>query len=126
MQYWLWSSTKESWEIVKNRRIWATYNRKICNIIKKGSIFIFYVKGTKSFKGIFQALGDWYETDEKIWADEIKEDKKKYPYQIDIQPLILGEANYTNLVPKLKFVERKRVPDIYLYLKGVHGAPVNF
>lgn len=124
MQYWLWSSTEENWEIAKNRRIWATYNRKICNKIKKEDQIIFYVKGTKCFKGIFQISSDWYETDEKIWADEIKENKKKYPYQINIKPLLLGEANYKNLAPKLKFVKNKQFP--YIYLQGAHGAPVNF
>lgn len=124
MQYWLWSVTKENWETVKNKQVWATYNRKIGNIAKKGDIFIFYVKGTWCFKGIFKALSDWYETNKIIWPNEIRENRKRAPYQMNIQPILLGEADYKNLVPKLKFVEKKHVP--HVYLQGTGGTPANF
>jgi len=59
MHYWLWSVTKENWEILKNKRVWATYNRSICNIVKNGDMFIFYVKERcvlKAFFRLFNAL----------------------------------------------------------------------
>ncbi|MBX5320362.1 MAG: EVE domain-containing protein [Candidatus Bathyarchaeota archaeon] len=124
MQYWLWSATKENWEILKIKRVWATYNRSITTQIKKGDVLIFYVKGTMHFKGIFRVISDWYETKELIWSDEIKEEKKKYPYQIDLELIQLGEANYKDLIPRLKFVEKKNAPQVYIY--GTGGGPVNF
>jgi predicted RNA-binding protein len=124
MQYWLWSATKENWEILKTKRVWATYNKNVTTQIKKGDILIFYVKGTMHFKGVFQVISDWYETNELIWSDEVKEEKKKYPYQIDLQIIQLGEANYKDLIPKLKFVEKKHAPQVYIY--GTGGGPVNF
>lgn len=124
MKYWLWSVTKENWEILKHRHVWATYNQKIGKIVKKEDVFIFYVKGTRCFKGIFKASSDWYKTDEIIWDDEIKENRKKHFYQIDIKPILLGEADYRNLVPELKFVEKKHNP--HGYLMGMRGGPVNY
>jgi len=124
MQYWLWSATEENWETVKNGKVWATYNKKVIAQIKKGDILIFYVKGTLRFKGIFRVTSEWYETKELIWSDEIREQKKKYPYQISLEMIQLGEANYKDLVPKLKFVEKKYAPQVYIY--GTGGGPVNF
>ena len=123
-KYWLWSCTQENWEILKDKLVWATYDRKVTTIIKRGDILIFYVKGTLCFKGIFEVASDWYETKEKIWSDEIKEKRKKYPYQINLKVVQLGEANYKKLVPKLKFVEKKQYPQVYIY--GTGGGPVNF
>jgi len=124
MRYWVWSATKENWDIVKEKLVWATYNKGATKIVKRGDIFIFYVKGTLCFKGIFRSVSNWYETKEIIWDDEKRENKKKYPYQIDLQPIQLGEANYKVLVPKLKFVEKKHAPQVYIY--GTGGGPVNF
>ena len=109
---------------MKNKLIWATYDKKSTALVKRGDIFIFYVKGTSCFKGIFEAVSDWYITKEKVWSDEIKEDKKKYPYQIDLKIIRLGEADYKRLVPRLKFVKKKPFPQIYI--SGTRGGPVNF
>jgi predicted RNA-binding protein len=124
MQYWLWSATEDNWEILKTKRVWATYNRNVTTMIKKGDILVFYIKGTLHFKGIFRTTSDWYETKELIWSDEIKEKRKIYPYQISLELIQLGEANYKELIPKLKFVEKKYAPQVYIY--GTGGGPVNF
>jgi len=124
MQNWLWSATKENWEILKNKRVWATYNRNVTTQINKGDILIFYVKGTLHFKGIFRVTSDWYEIKELVWSDEVKERRKKYPYQISLELIQLGEANYKDLVPKLKFVEKKYAPQVYV--QGTGGGPANF
>jgi len=110
--------------VVTTKRVWATYNRKACTKVTKGDIFVFYVIRTYCFKGIFRAVTDWYETEQLIWRDETKENKKKYPYQVNIEPIILGEVNYKNLAPKLKFVEKKHAPQVYI--QGTGGLPVNF
>lgn len=124
MQYWIWSVTEDNWEIVKRRKIWATYNKNAQTLVKKGDVLIFYVKGTLTFKGIFRVDSEWYTTNELIWADEIRESKKKYPYQINLGLIQLGEANYKKLIPKLDFVKNKNTPQVYIY--GTGGGPVNF
>jgi predicted RNA-binding protein len=124
MQYWLWSATQENWEIVARKKVWATYNKNVATKVRKGDIFIFYVKGTLHFKGAFRVASDWYETKELVWSDEIKEQKKKYPHQISLEVIQLGEANYKDLVPKLKFVEKKHA--LQVYVQGSGGWPVNF
>ena len=53
-KYWLWSCTQENWEVLKKNLIWATYDKKVTTMVKKGDVLIFYVKGTLSFKGIFE------------------------------------------------------------------------
>jgi predicted RNA-binding protein len=85
---------------------------------------IFYVKGTLCFKGIFRVVSDWYETKELVWSDEVRERKKKYPYQIDLETIQIGDANYKSLVPKLNFVEKKYAPQVYV--QGTGGGPANF
>lgn len=124
MQYWLWSAFEESWEVVRNRQVWATRDSRVCDMIKKGDVFIFYVKGTLCFKGIFKVVSDWYETKELVWDEEIRQNKKRAPYQIDIQPILLGEANYKDLASKLKFIEKKHNP--HGYLMGTRGGPANY
>ena len=124
MQYWLWSATETNWETLIRKKIWATYNRNVATKVRKGDIFVFYVKRTLHFKGIFRVTSEWYEIKELVWTDEIEEQKKKYPHQINLELIQLGEANYKDLVPKLKFVERKYAPQVYI--QGSGGWPVNF
>jgi predicted RNA-binding protein len=123
-RYWLWSSTQENWEIVKSKGVWATYNRKTTQIVSRGDRFIFYVKGTGEIQGLFEVSSDWFETKDLTWADELRENRLKYPYQIKIAPLVLGRAKYAALVPDLSFVQKKYAPQMYIY--GTGGGPVNY
>lgn len=124
MQYWLWSTTQEHWEILKNKRVWATYGRRVTAQVKKGDICIFYVKGTQHFQGIFQVMSDWYDNKDLIWCDEVKEGRKIYPFQISLEQVQLGKANYKDLVPQLKFVEKKYASQVYI--QGTGSGPANF
>lgn len=125
MRYWIWSATKTSWDTLRSKGVWATQHKNVTIGLKKNDINIVYVKGTSCFKGIFRAISDWYETDELVWNDEIKESKKKYPYQINWEQIQLGEANFNDLVSELKFVKNKSKPARYLYLRGMNGWPAN-
>jgi len=125
MQYWVWSATKTTWKTLKNERVWAIQHKNVAAKLKKGDINIVYVKNTKHFKGIFQAVSDWYESHEPLWKEEIEAKKKLYPYQVNWEPIQLGEANFDELVPKLKFVENKSKPARYSYLQGMDGYPAN-
>jgi len=118
---WVFSVTSENWEIVKGKNIWAVSRKSICDKVKKHDTLIFYVKKTGSFKGIFRVASDWYETKEIIWTDELQEGRVIAPYQIKIEPFLLGDANFIRLEDQLTFVEKKRKPQIYLM-----GTPANF
>lgn len=123
-KYWLWSCTSENWETVRSKGIWATYNQKTTEFVCKGDQFVFYIKGTGEIQGIYEVVSDWYSVKDQIWADEIRESRVKYPYQIKIAPLVVGRARYMDLVPRLSFVEKKHAPQVYIY--GMGGGPVNF
>lgn len=125
MKYWVWSVTRENWEIVKHLNVWAAKSRSIINKLKKGDIIIFYVKGTNTFRGIFKTTSDWYETQKIIWSDEIKEKGIIYPHQIMVEPIILGEAYFPRLVPRLNFIEKKW-PKPQSYIMGSPTGPANF
>ena len=125
MKYWVWSATKASWKTLRNKRVWATQHKNVTIKLKKGDINIVYVKGTSHFKGIFLAVSDWYESYELLWKNEIEKGKKLYPYQIDWEPIQLGEASFNDLFPKLEFVKNKNKPARYSYLQGGNGYPAN-
>ncbi|MEM0202346.1 MAG: EVE domain-containing protein [Archaeoglobaceae archaeon] len=122
---WIWPVSKENWEIVKEREIWATFNKKACEMIKKGDKIIMYVRGTNEFRGIFEVVSDWYETDEIIWDEEIKEGKVKYPYQVRLKTVVLGKATFKDLKDELEFTRNREAPGVYLVLRGLQGLPAN-
>ena len=121
---WVYAITEENWEVVKEKQIWGTGKEYRIKKLQKGDIIIFYVKKTGFFKGIFNVVSDWYESKEQIWADELRENKIIYPFQIKLETTQLGNARYNDLVPNLEFVKKKQHHTMYLQMHNT--GPSNF
>jgi len=122
---WIWSSTPESWEILKKKKIWASkIPQKIRERVRPGDRVVFYVIGTGQFKGIFEFLSEWYDAPEPVWEDE--KDAVKYHSQIKLHQIKIGSINVYDIAPKLSIFpnyEDKR--SVNLVLKGAGGYPSN-
>lgn len=129
-KYWIITVTEENWQVVKSTNIYGApetqISRSAHNLIKPGDIIIFYVrkKGSKNlggkFVGAFKVVSDWYRDDKPLWPDETREGKVKYPWRVKLEPIRLGVADFKELVPKLKFIEKKDRAQAYLV-----GTPAN-
>ena len=60
--------------------------------IHHGDKIVFYVNGTKEIQGIFEVVGDWYETDQPVWSDD-EPNGSSYSSQIKINPIKIGSLN---------------------------------
>ncbi len=122
LHYWVFPVTPENWEIADKNKIWAVASERLTSLVRPQDFMILYVKGTNEFRGAYRFLDKWYKASEPIWADETESKQVLYPYQIKIEPIVVGRADVKGLVPKLRFIKRKDFPYWPLYLKG---APAN-
>ena len=124
-KHWIWSVTPENWEIVKEKKIWASrIGQKIRDRVRPGDKVIFYVQGTNEFQGIFEFVGKWYDAPSPVWSDEI--DSVIYQSQIKLKTIALGSASVYDIAQELKMFtnpDDKRL--INLVLKGAGGYPSN-
>ena len=129
-KYWIIAISEDNWEVVKKENVYGAPEtpgaRSPTKLIKSGDIIIFYVKMKSSksfggkFVGAFRVVSEWYREDKPLWPDEIRERKVKYPWRIRLEPIKLGIADFKELVPKLKFIEKKDKAQAYLV-----GTPAN-
>lgn len=123
MNYWVWSVTQENWEIVISKNIWAVSNELKTKKISKDDFIVFYVKGSGTFKGSFKVNSDWYNSNDLIWPDEIKDKEIKYPFQCNLEPITIGDSVFNELIPSLSFTKEKTIPQ--LSLRGTVSGPAN-
>jgi len=123
MNYWVWSVTPENWEVVISKNIWAVATELKTKKMSKDDFIVFYVKGSGTFRGAFKVDSDWYESNDLIWPDEIKDKEKKYPFQCDLVPITIGDSVFNELIPSLSFTKEKTIPQ--LSLRGTVTGPAN-
>ena len=122
--------TEEIWQVIKTTNVYGApetqVSRSAHNLIKPRDIIIFYVKkkgsqnlGSK-FVGAFKVVSDWYRDDKPLWPNETREGKVKYPWRVKLEPIKRGISDFKELVPKLKFIEKKDRAQAYLV-----GTPAN-
>jgi len=125
---WIWSVTPENWEILKSQNVWGSRiaKERIGEKVKPGDQVAFYVIGTSSFKGIFEFVGDWYDSPGKTWDDDLRPDGSLiYISQIQIKPIQLGSVKIHNLHEKLELFVDKSQSNRNLVLQGGNGYPSN-
>ncbi len=125
---WIWSVTPENWEILKSQNVWGSRigKERIGDRIKPGDQVAFYVIGTSNFKGIFEFVGNWYDSPGKTWDDDLRPDGSLiHVSQIQIKPIQLGSVKIHNLHEKLELFIGKSQNNRNLVLQGGSGYPSN-
>lgn len=122
--------TEENWETIKSASVYGAPETRITksarNLVKPSDIVIFYIKkkGAKKLGGklvgAFRVASKWCREDSPLWPDEVREGRVKYPWRVKLEPIKLGIADFQELVPKLRFIEKKDRPGAYLV-----GTPAN-
>ena len=123
---WIYSVDPENWKVVKNHNIWASSVsiEKIGERIHQNDYVIFFVTGTKKFKGIFKFSSDWYTAKSVIWPDET--DEVRYLSQIKLEPVAIRDVDLWDVAKKLGyFPEPENKRDSSLKLQGKGGYPSN-
>jgi predicted RNA-binding protein len=123
---WIWPVTEENWKIVQQKNIWGSKVpvKQIQNKLLKDDMIIFYIIGTKEFRGIYRISGRWYDSTDKVWADELRSNEIIYNSRVNLEPVKLGTAKIENLKDLLIF-EGKDQNLLNLTLKGIAGYPAN-
>jgi len=126
MKYWVFSTTSDSFEVVKARNIWAVSYEKggkwSVSAVKPDDLLVFYVIKTGQFQGVYRVASPWYTNDELVWPEEQTERRKTAPNEIKLQLIALGNANVKDMIDQLEFIKRKDSRwGAYLL-----GTPANF
>ena len=126
MKYWIYSINEENWNVVKNKHVFAWYNKKITKKLNKGDEIIFYVTKTGMFKGIFKIDSTWYTADKPIWSNEKR--KILYTYQCKLKKIVLGEVVFdeliNNLIMKINKISPHLVLQTHITGPAYHGNPI--
>lgn len=120
---WVWATDENSWEIIKNKNIWASRRAGISDQIHSKDKVIFYVKKTNEFKGIYEFVGEWYDSDNIAWAESWDKVARK---EIKLKHITFGNVNFHDLVGIAEFLpsnESKATEAIPLQASG--GYPSN-
>ena len=102
INHWIWSVTPENWEKVKANKVWGSKAapERIQKYVQVGDQIIFYVKGTKTFKGIMQVSESWNDDSSNLrWTDEIKNQEVIYNSYVKLKQKCLGSASSATSPP---------------------------
>ena len=125
---WLWSATPTNWEIVKSKHVWGSRvsKEKIGSRVHTGDLIVFYIVGTNTIQGIFEFVGEWFNSTESLWDGGLKSDGSlKYPSKINLKPVQLGVVPVSVLYEQLELFIGKSQRIRSLIFQGRGGYPSN-
>lgn len=126
--YWIWSITPDNWEIVKSHNVYGSRipKERIGLKVKSGDQVAFYVIGSNCFKGIFEFVGEWYDSPGKTCDDDLEPDGSlRYKSQIKLKSIQLGSVNVPDLYEKIELFIGKPQNIRNLLLQDSNGYPSN-
>lgn len=127
MKYWVWSTTEENFQHAMTKKIHATRNKLSMKKVSKGDVILFYSAKNKKSEGMFRGLSkvssEWKTTEKLEWPDEIKEKKKKWPYQCKLMPELTFQVKLSDAKKCLSFIKNNKY--VGLALKNMSSGPAN-
>ena len=123
MHTWIWPTTSDSWETIKENNLWAIRVKSKWQEVTKGDKAIFYVNGTNNFQGAYEVTSDWHDPT-IMWPGE-KKIGEHVVAEINLKDIQPGFANTDKLWQSLTFVDRKEKKRKGGYLRGWHGPANN-
>lgn len=96
---------------MKRRKVWGVPKRSkgFIERVKPGDLLVFYVS-PKKISGIFKAISESFQSDEKIFSCEGLGKEEIFPYRVRLKPVIIAEepVRFDGLIPKLRFIANKK------------------
>ena len=127
---WIWSITPANWKIVKSKHVWGSIlpKEKIGSRVHSGDQVAFYIVGPDTFQGIFEFVGDWYDSTESLWdVDDVEsDDSLKYHSRIDLMPVQLGTATIFELCDEMELFITKSQSIYSSIFEDCNGYPSNY
>jgi len=123
--YWLCTTSRENWEVVKDRKIWGVPSKHFNKIskVKKGDFIVLFKKRDgetpSQIVGVFRAASDPFYDEKRIFKDEV------YPHRVKLEPHVIpGQPlDFKPLVPKLNFIRNKKKWSVHLMGKVMIELP---
>ena len=111
MKYWLCVTNDENWGIIKQKKVWGVPRRSrgFIERVKTGDLLVFYVS-PKKIAGIFKAISEPFQDDEKIFSYEGFGREEIFPYRVRLEPVLIAQEplQFDSLIPKLRFIVNKK------------------
>lgn len=119
MNYWIFVTNDENWQIICKNKIWGVSEskKKILEKIKIGDKIVFYIKGG-IMRGIFEVQSAIYIGKDKIFKHYPEWKKNEiFPYRINIQQITkdICEVKIKNILDNLSFIVIKKNWAPYFY-----------
>ena len=125
MMYWLCITTEENWKVARKLKVWGVAQKdrkKLWDKLEINDFLVFYVKQRKelgqtigpTINGISKVTSDPIWSEEKIFRGLVPQEK--FPWRVKIEHVKIPKEpiDFRKLVPKLKFIKKKRKWFVYL------------
>ncbi len=98
---WLAVTSPENYRECVRLGLWGVERyKKVISQVKPRDLIVFYVKGDKMVKEVYEVYSSMFTSNEKVWTD------KTYPYRLLIKPVFTGkEMDFRELAPELEFIK---------------------
>src|SRR5207249_4015704 len=113
VQNWIFPVIPDNWGTIKSQKVFATDSKSTIGKVAAGDRLLFFVSGTYSIRGIFEAISQWSKVTTPRYPNELKEGKIIYSNEVKIQPVALGVADLRKIKQALSFIEDKQKWGIY-------------
>ena len=120
MNYWLFITNPENWEVTKEKNVlgYAERHKKALSQVHIGDKCLVYVKQTvtknavseSSISGGYEIISEIYHDDERIFHAYDQMPNESYPLRLTLRRLAQSEqlAAFKPLIPKLSFIKNKK------------------
>ncbi|MEM0211815.1 MAG: EVE domain-containing protein [Desulfurococcaceae archaeon] len=108
VNYWFCVTNEDNWNIIKSKHVWGVpkRGRRYVLDVKIGDFLVFYII-PKKIGGIFRAVSEPFESEERIfsWIDYGKDEV--FPFRVKIEPFLVPEKAlpFDRLIEKLSFTK---------------------
>lgn len=136
MTYWFCITTKENWEVIKEKNTWGVPERHKNTImkVKPGDKLVIYLKQER-FKdkvieprivAVYEVASEPFRDSTRIFSSKgMRNSKETFPLRVRINPVKIFEKSveFKPLIPKLKFIKNKQNWTGHLMGKAMREIP---
>jgi predicted RNA-binding protein len=118
VNYWFCVTNADNWNVVNTRKTWGVPTKRgkhQIETLKLGDLLVFYII-PKRIGGIFRAVTELFESNEKIfsWVDFGREEL--FPFRVKLESVVVAKEpiSFDKIIGKLSFTKQHKPWSIML------------
>jgi predicted RNA-binding protein len=112
MNYWLFITTPENWQISKEKKVvgYAERYKNALSRVNKGDKCLLYIKSRHAVDGEYEISSEVYYDSQQVFQSPSHNPDETFPLRLDLRRLSPPKApiSLKRLIPKLSFIKSKQ------------------